>query len=99
MAEAEVVAQGSVDDTDRHGDEGPAAVADGGAGAACADVVVVCHVDVEDEFFGEWSEGGRFADGFAVARVRAVDGADFETGGYLLDALSAEARGQLVGGV
>lgn len=99
MAEAEVIAQGSVDDADRHGDEGPAAVADGGAGAARADVVVVCHVDVEDEFFGEWSEGGRFTDGFAVARVRAVDRADFETGGYLLDALFAEARGRLVGRV
>ena len=96
MAEAEVVAQGGVDDADRHSDEGPAAVANGGAGAARADVVVVCHVDVENEFFGEWSEGGRFTDGFAVARVRAVDGADFETGGYLLDALFAEARGRLV---
>jgi len=81
VLEAEVLAQRGVDDLDGHGDEGPAAGADAGAGAAGADLVVVGHVDVEDEFFRERAEGGGFAEGLAVSRVGGIDGADFEAGG------------------
>lgn len=78
VAEAKVVAQGGVDDLDGHDHEAPAAGADVGLVAAGTDLVVVGQVDVEAELLGEGPEGRGRAQGLAVARVRAVDGADLE---------------------
>lgn len=63
-----------------------------GARAAGSNVVVICHIDIENQFFGDGFKGAGFAEGFAVARVGAVDGADFETGGEELDTLFAESE-------
>lgn len=68
-------------------------MADVRAGAAGADVVVVGHIDIEDEFFRDGPESAGFSEGLAVARVGGVDGADFETRGEHLDALLAEEVG------
>ena len=58
-----------VEDLEREGHELPALVADGRAGAAGADVVVVRHVDVEDELLLLRLE---VADLVVVARPRVV---------------------------
>lgn len=55
--------------------------------AACSNIIVICHVDIEDQLFHEGSEGACFAESFAVAWVGTVHGADLETGGEHLNAL------------
>ena len=91
MLEAEIFAQRRVDHLDGHGDELPAFAADVGFVAARADVVVVGQIDIEAEFFGQGTEGGRVAQGLAVARVGGIDGADLETGGHEAEDVFAEA--------
>ena len=54
-------------------------MADIGFGAARPDLVVIRQVNVEDEFFGNGTEGGRFPEGLAIARVGAIDRTNFET--------------------
>ena len=66
---AELLADGLVEDIHGDGDEVPAAVADVGAGAAGADLVVVGHVDIEDELAQLGDEVG-CADGLAVSWLR-----------------------------
>ena len=79
MPEAKILPQRNIDDLDRHRDETPAPAADRRAGAARSDVVVVGHVDVEDELLGDRSEGGGWpAEGLAVTRIRRVDRTDLE---------------------
>lgn len=82
VLEAEIVTESRVDDLDGHGDEGPAFLANVCLVAAGADVVVVCQVDVEDQFLGDRLEEAGFAEGFAVAWVGAVDGSNFEARGF-----------------
>ena len=90
VLEAEVLAQRRVDDLDRHRDEAPALVADGGAGAACSHGIVVRQIDVENELFGNGSEGACGAQGLALAGVGGVDGSDFEARRVELDDVLAE---------
>lgn len=90
VAEAEVLAQGHVDDLDGHGDELPAPVADVGLVAARADVVVVRQVDVEAQLLGQRLERARVPQRLAVARVRRVHRSDLETGGELAEDVLAE---------
>ena len=75
VLEAEVLAQGPVQDLEGERHELPALVADGRAGAAGPDVVVVGHVNVEDELLLERLE---VADLVVVARPRVVHGADVD---------------------
>jgi hypothetical protein len=46
--ETEVLAKCDIDYFYSHGNETPAFVANGGASAAGSDVIVVCHIDIED---------------------------------------------------
>ena len=78
MFEAEILRQRRLHDFNRHDDEFPAFEADVSRRAACTNRVVICEIDVEDEFFGDGPEGGLFDEGLAVARVGGVDGADLE---------------------
>lgn len=93
VCEAKVVTEGGVNDFDGHGGEGPAFAADVGFGAARADVVVVCQVNIEDDLFGERPEGGGFAEGFTVAWVGGVDGSDLEAGWVQAENVFAEEVG------
>jgi len=68
-------------------------VADTRARAARSDVVVVRHVDIEDQLFHDGPESRRFAHGLAVARVGAVLRPDFETRGQHLYALFSQEVG------
>ena len=81
MLKPEIFTQRHINDFDRHGDELPALDANVGVVAACSDVIVVRQIDIEAQFLGEGLEGGRVAEGLAVARVGGIDGADLETGG------------------
>lgn len=95
VAEAEVVAQGGVEDLDGHGHELPALEADVGLVAARAHVVVVGQIDVEAELLGEGLEGALVPQRLAVARVRRVDGADLETRGELGYDVLSDAEGDV----
>jgi len=55
-------------------------MADVSASATSTNVVVICHIDVEDELFFNGSEGTGISERFAVARVGGVYWANFETG-------------------
>ena len=79
MLEAEVLPERGIRDFDGHDDESPALVADVCLVAARSNLVVVRQIDIENELLGQRPEDGGFAQGLAVARVRGVDGADFET--------------------
>ena len=59
-------------------------MADIGFDTAGTDLVVVCEIEIEDEFFGYRAEGGGFAEAFTVAGVGGVDGANFKAGGIEL---------------
>ena len=75
MFEAKVLPEGLVQDLDGQDHEAPALVADGRAGAAGPHLVVVGHVDVEDELLLLRLELG------VVPRdggLRGVDGADVD---------------------
>ena len=95
MLEAEVLPQSSVDDFDSHGDKSPAFVADVSFIATGTDLVVICQIEIEDELLCEGTEGGRFAESFAVARIGCVDRADFEAGRVELEDLFAESEEEL----
>jgi hypothetical protein len=71
VAEGELVAEGGVEDADGDGDECPAALADVGGGAAGADGVVVCHVDVKDKLALERGKGAG-SDGLPVPWLGCV---------------------------
>ena len=92
MPEPKVLPQRNIDNFDRHCDKSPAPPADGRSRAARANVVVVGHVNVENELLGDWSKGSRrAAEGLAVTRICRVDGTDLEAGGCHLDALLSKA--------
>ena len=87
MLEPEVVPQGLVEDLDGEDHESPALVADGRARAARAHLVVVGHVDVEDELLLLRLELG------VVPRdggLGGVDGADVDLDGVALLQLGLE---------
>ena len=65
MVEAKLIAEGSVEDANCDGYEGPAPVADVGCGTAGADGIIVCHIDVEDELALERDKSAR-SDGLLV---------------------------------
>jgi hypothetical protein len=79
VLEAEVFAKSNVEGLDCHGYEPPAFEAYARACAACSYIVVICHVDIENELFHDRSECARFAHRLAVARVCGVLGSNFET--------------------
>lgn len=79
MFESEVLSQRGVHNLDRHCDKCPALVADVGFVAACTYLVVVREIYIEDQFFGNWSEGLGFRERLSIPRIRIVDWADFET--------------------
>jgi len=60
---------------------------------ARSDLVVICHVDIEDELFGQGTEGALFSYRLAVAWVHRVDWSNLETDGGHLEALFAELIG------
>ena len=49
--------------------------------AACANLVVVCQVDIEDQFLGDGLERAGFPERLPVSGVGAVNWTDFEPGG------------------
>lgn len=99
VGEAKVVAEGNVEGADGEGDEGPAFCADVGFVAAGSDGIVICEINVEDEFFLERAELAVVAHGFAFAGVGGVDGTDFETGGIEAEDIAFEVVGGAVGEV
>ena len=66
-------------------------MADVGFVAASSDFVVVCQVEVEDQFFGHGPECSGFAEGFAITGIGSVNGADFKTGGVEAEDVFSEA--------
>lgn len=94
VLEAKVLPQCCVDHLDGHCDKGPAFVADVCALTARSDVVVIRHIDIKDQLFGDRAECTGFAQRLPVTRVGRVDGADFETDGRHLHALLAELVGR-----
>ena len=90
VLEAEVLAQGPVQDLEGERHELPALVADGRARAAGPDVVVVGHVNVEDELLLEWLE---VSDLVVVARPGVVHGADVDLVGEAPQHLFPEGGG------
>jgi hypothetical protein len=59
-------------------------VADVCAGAACSNVVVVCHIDIEDQLLHYWPKGAGLPNCFAIAGVRAVLRSNLESRGQHL---------------
>lgn len=57
MLEAKILSQRNIDHLDSHGYELPAFDANVGLVATCSDVVVVCKIDIEAEFFRQWAKG------------------------------------------
>lgn len=89
MGKAKVLAECNIHDLDSHCDESPASVTDGCAGTACTDVIVVCHVDIENQLLHDGTKRAGLAKGLAVSRVCAVHGPNFETRGEHLYTLFA----------
>lgn len=80
LFKAKAFAEDSVHDLDGHVEERPAPVADVGALAARADLVVRVHINIEDELALGRGEG----DGLGVLAWRArEDGPDLDTRGVL----------------
>jgi len=52
MFESKVISQRRIDHLDSHGDKLPALMADIGFVTASPDLVVICQVYIENEFFG-----------------------------------------------
>lgn len=94
VLEAKVFPQSGINDFDGHGDEGPALLADVGAGTTCPDLVIVGHVNIEDQLLGDGTEGAGLSEGFPVAGICRVDRPDFETGRGELHALFPELIGR-----
>ncbi len=52
---------------------------DVGLVTAGSDLVVICQIDIKNQFFGHGPKSGGFAEGFAVSWVCGIHGTDFET--------------------
>jgi len=76
-----------VEDLDCGGDENPASRTDVGLGAATADGIIICHVDIKHELALEWFESGR-PHGFLISWLH---------GAWAIRGLLSEAR--WVGGI
>lgn len=94
MLETKVFSERHVNDLDGHGDKSPALLTDASATATRANLVVVRHVNIKDQLFGNGAKGAGFAHRLAVSWIRAVHGANLESCGCQLHALLAESVGR-----
>lgn len=91
VLEAKVIPQGHIDRLDGHCHELPTFIADVGLVTARPDIIVVCQIDIEAQFFSQGFESRRVAQGLPLAGVRVVDGPNLKTGGHEAENIFAES--------
>jgi len=90
VLEAKIITQCHINNLDSHSDELPAFIADIGLVTACPNVIVIGQIDIETKLFCNRLESGSFPQRFAVARIRAIDGSNFESGRHKTENIFAE---------